>query len=222
MATRDYWAVFGSGAPSTKSGLAPTFITFITATGANGTPPAITEPGSKGLYKFSYDASATMISFVLDGATTGLSTSDRYVVGVLDPQDTFGVTLNAFGVSLNALSTTMIAQGATIVGIGASLNAASVTLGGIGLSLVGIAATLTPVATGVAGLVTSVGSTASSIGSTSVDPGDIYGFLKRAQEFQEGNQTYTKATGILDYMSRGNTLIAEKTISDTATETTRT
>lgn len=222
MATRDYWAVFGSGAPSTKSGLAPTFITFITSTGANGTPPAITEPGSAGLYKFSYDASATMISFVLDGATTGLDSADRYIVGVLDPQDTFGVTLNAFGVSLGALSTTMIAQGATIVGIGASLNAASVTLGGIGLSLVGIANTLAPVATDVAGLVTSVGTSSSAIGFTNVNPTDIFGFLRRAQEFSEGNQNYAKATGILQYTSRGNTMIAQKTISDTATETTRT
>lgn len=215
MATRDYFAVFGSGAPSTKSGLAPTFITFITTTGANGTPPAISEPGSQGIYKFSYDASATLITFVLDGATTGLDTSDRYIVGVLDPQDTFGVTLNAIGVSAAAVGVTLAGMGVTLAGMGS-------TITGIGNTVIAIGDTLAPIGADVAGLVTSIGTSSSSIGFTNVQPVDIFGFLMRAQEFAEGNQNYAKATGILGYFSRGNTMIAQKTISDTATETTRT
>ena len=67
-----------------------------------------------------------------------------------------------------------------------------------------------------------IGSTASSYGSTSVDPVDLYGFLKRARELSEGNQIYTKATGILDmYVRSGVTLLIEKTITDTSTTTTK-
>lgn len=219
MATRDYFAVFGSGAPSTKSGLAPTFITFITTTGANGTPPSISEPGSKGIYKFSYDASATLITFVLDGATTGLATADRYIVGVLDPQDTFGVTLNAIGLSLIGFANTSIALGTTAVALGTTSVALGTTSVALGTTNIAFGTTNVAIGTTLMGL---FGTPSSAIGFTNVNPVDIFGFLRRAQEFQEGNQNYAKATGILQYTSRGNTMIAQKTISDTATQTTRT
>lgn len=101
MAARDYWLVFGSGNPALKSGLSPTFITFVDGTGATLAPPSITETYvGTGLYKFSYEATLT-IAFTCDGATTGLSTSDRYIVGVLDPQDwmgqRLGFTTSTFG-----------------------------------------------------------------------------------------------------------------------------
>lgn len=59
-----------------------------------------------------------------------------------------------------------------------------------------------------------VGSTASSFGTTSVDPATIFGYLKRAQEFMEGNQTFTKSSGVWDIKTRGGTLFAQKTLSD--------
>ncbi len=97
---------------------------------------------------------------------------------------------------------TLVAQGSTLVGMGN-------TVLGLGFSLNGIAAIL--------------GTTASSYGSTNVDPVDVMGYLKRSREFAEGNQTYTKATGLLDFYVRGGaTLLIEKTISDTATNTTKT
>lgn len=201
MATRNYWAAFGGGSLGAKSGLAPTFITFINTSGSGIVSPAITEPGSKGLYTFAYDATQT-IAFVLDGATTGLAASDRYVSGVLDPYDTFGVTLNA-------ISATQAAQSTLMANMGATLTAGGVTLAAIGSSLSGIGSL--------------IGSTASSFGSTSVDPVDLFGFLMRAQEFMEGNQTYAKSTGILDFYSRGSsTLLIEKTITDDSTSTTKT
>ncbi len=230
MATRNYWAVFGSGAPSTTSGLAPTFISFISSTGAAGTAPAISEPGSKGLYLFAYDASATMIAFVMDGATTGLATSDRYISGVLDPYDTFGVTLNAIG-------TTLIAQGATIVAFGGTLTAQGTVLAnlgtttlaqgvlitGVGTTLVAQGSTLVGTGNTLLTLSSYIGSTASSFGSTSVDPTTLFGFLKRAQDLSEGNNTYVKSTGVLSMLSRGSsTLLATKTISDTSSQTTKT
>jgi len=207
MATRDYWAVFGSGAPSTKSGLAPSFITFVNGSGSGITPPSISEPGTKGLYKFAYDATQT-IAFVLDGATTGLATSDRYVTGTLDPQDMFGVTLTA-------MSATLAAQGLLLTGLGNTTTALGNTLVALGM---------TNVALGLSSpLYALIGTTASSFGATGVDPVDLFGFLKRAQEFNEGDQAYTKATGILDFYSRGSsTLLREKTIADSSTTTTKT
>lgn len=201
MAVRDYWAVFGSGAPSSASGLNPTFIAFINGGGSNITPPSISEPGSKGLYRFQYDATQT-IAFVLDGATTALASSSRYVVGVLDPQDQIGVTVLAIGVTTSAIGS---------------------TLAGIGSSLVGLGSTLQFLGAGLTQIVNSIGSTASSFGSTSIDPTDLFGFLKRSQEFQEGARTYTKSSGTLQFFDRGaSTLLVEQTVTDSTTQTNRT
>ncbi len=195
MATRNYWAVFGSGAPTTNSGLAPTFITFISPTGSAGSAPSITEPGTKGFYLFQYDASLTMISFVLDGATTGLAATDRYVYGVLDPFDSFGTTLNAIGSTLSGMGSTLAGMGATLSGTGATLSGIASLLGGTG----------------------------SSFGTDVVDPTTVFGFLKRAQETNEGNEAYVKSTGVMTISSRGSSqLLATKTITDSTSQTTKT
>ncbi len=225
MATRDYWAVFGSGAPSTYSGLAPTFISFINGGGSNITSPAITEPGTKGLYKFAYDATQT-ISFVLDGATTQLASSDRYITGVLDAYDTFGVTLNAIGATQSANGILLGNMGITLSAIGSTVG----LIGGIGstqtangILITNIGTTLVATGSSLSGLASFVGSTASSFGSTSIDPTTLFGFLKRAQEMTEGNETYVKSTGVMTASSRGSsTLLASKTISDTSSQTTKT
>lgn len=223
MATRDYWLKFGSGNPASTSGLAPTFITFIDSAGGDVTPPAITEPGTKGLYKFAYDPTQT-IAFTCDGATTGLAASDRYIVGVLDAQDTFGVTLNAIGV-------TQVAQGATVVAIGNSFAALSTTFtafnssfAAVSSTLSGMASTLSAVGASLGAIAALIGNTSSSFGSSVADPTTIFGFLKRAQETAEGNQDYTKSSGVLRMFSRGSgttTLIQSFTINDTATLTTK-
>lgn len=111
-----------------------------------------------------------------------------------------------YGISLFALGTTGVALGTTAV---AGINALGSGFTGIGNSLVALGGY--------------IGSTASSYGSTSIDPVDLFGFLKRAQEMAEGNQTYTKGTGLLDFYNRGSsTLLREKTISDTSSSTTKT
>lgn len=62
-----------------------------------------------------------------------------------------------------------------------------------------------------------IGTTASSFGSTSVDPGTLYGYLKRLQEFMEGNASFNKTTGVWDIYSRGSsTLLREKTLLNSA------
>ncbi len=261
---RDYWFAFGTGNPATYSGLSPTFISFVNNAGTTFPGPTITERAASGLYQISYGATQTM-AFTLDGATTGLATSDRYISGVFDPYDQFGVTLNAafaLGTTSVAIGTTLIGYGttsvfgiSTIIGYGfttnfgistilgygstltfgmssllsssvslmaqgVSLTAQGLTSFGQGTSLLALGTTSTAYAIQ-AGL--AIGSTASSYGSTSIDPVDLYGFLKRARELAEGNQIYTKATGILDlYVRGGATLLIEKTISDTAATTSKT
>lgn len=157
---RDYWLRFGSGNPADNSGLSPTFTTFIAGDGSTIAPPGITEPVSgTGLYLFQYHPTQT-IAFTVDGATLGLTDSDRYIVGSIDPFD----LLND-----------------------------------------------------------QVGSTASVFGDNLTDPTTVFGFLKRCQEFLEGNSTYTKASGELTYSSRGaSETLAVKTISDDSTSTTKT
>lgn len=206
---RDYWFAFGSGNPATNASLAPTFITFANSSGTTFSGPTISEkPPGSGLYTSNYGATQTM-AFILDGATVGLAASDRYIVGVFDPYDQFGVTLNSVLAGVSAIGITLVAQGVTLTNMGNTFIGFGVTLSGIGLSLSGMGSIL--------------GSTASSYGSTIIDPVDVMGYLKRSRELAEGNQIYTKATGLLDlYVRGGATLLIEKTISDSSTQTTKT
>ena len=65
-----------------------------------------------------------------------------------------------------------------------------------------------------------IGNTTSSFGTTATDPGTVFGMLKRNQEFQEGNATFNKDTGIWDIYSRGSsTLLREKTFTNSQTTT---
>ncbi len=62
-----------------------------------------------------------------------------------------------------------------------------------------------------------------SFGSTSVDPQTAIAYLKRIQEFLEGNQTFNKTTGVWDIYSRGSsTLLVEKTLDNSTSSTTKT
>lgn len=100
----DYFLVFGGGDPSSKSGLAPTFTVFSTPAGGATTAPSIAEIGTTGIYTFNY-APQGPIAFVVDGATTGLATADRYIVGSLDLGDesgtiSIGTTTDSIGSNL--------------------------------------------------------------------------------------------------------------------------
>ena len=85
--TKDYLLKFGSGNPASYSGLSPTFILFEigpTLPWAATTPPGVSEISvGSGLYTFAYQATLP-IAFVADGGAA-LSTTDRYVTGILDP-----------------------------------------------------------------------------------------------------------------------------------------
>lgn len=102
-----------------------------------------------------------------------------------------------------------------IAELGSSLNALSTSFGaqsasfGFGSSLVAL-----------------IGTTASSFGGTLVDPATVIGYLKRLQEFNEGNSIFTKQSGAWSIYARGNavgtsTQIAQKTITDSGSVITK-
>lgn len=73
------------------------------------------------------------------------------------------------------------------------------------------------------GLSALIGSTASSFGSTSVDPTTLFGYLKRAQEFNEGNSIFDKTAATWNIYSRGSsTILAVKTLADSSGNVTKT
>jgi len=62
-----------------------------------------------------------------------------------------------------------------------------------------------------------------SFGSTATDPASIWGYVKRLQEFFEGDQIFTKASGIWQIFNRGSsTLLRTKSLTNTTTSATRT
>lgn len=303
---RDYWFAFGAQ-PSVNTGLAPTFITFVNSAGTTIAPPTIAETYSgTGLYKANYNATQT-IAFVLDGATTGLGTNNRYIFGVFDPQDTmgqtlvavgntaiaiglsglafgqtgvaigtsnialgmtnvaiglsnialgntaiaFGVSTIAFGSTLVGLGNTGLAFGQTGVAIGTtnlgyglsniSLGMTNVAIGmtnlgyglsnislgttnvAIGLSNIALGTTAVAIGTSLSFALIGIGNTASSFGDSTTNPVTLFGYVKRLQEFLEGNQVYTKSTGGLVFSSRGSSyVLASKTVSDSVSQTTKT
>ncbi len=107
---KTYWVRFGGGDPRTTSGLSPTFLLFYNNLGSVITPPAISEiAASSGLYSFAWGTSVPM-AFLIDGATTGLGSVNRYITGSLDPADRadeYGNTLVAIGNSTYASSVSL-------------------------------------------------------------------------------------------------------------------
>lgn len=68
-----------------------------------------------------------------------------------------------------------------------------------------------------------LGFSTDSFGSTATDPASMWGYLKRLQEFFEGDQIYTKATAILQIFNRGSTtLLRTKNLTNTTTSATKT
>jgi hypothetical protein len=67
----------------------------------------------------------------------------------------------------------------------------------------------------------SIGYQTDSFGSTNADPTTLFGQVKRAQEFNEGNKVYTKSNGLWDIYSRGSSaLLREKALVNSTTSAT--
>lgn len=52
-----------------------------------------------------------------------------------------------------------------------------------------------------------IGNLGDSMGSTLTDPQTIMGYLRRLQEFNEGDSSFTKSSGLWQVWSRGNTYV---------------
>jgi hypothetical protein len=95
---------FGTGNPAAFTGLSPTLSVFKLASDASSiTAPAVSEVGTTGLYKFVYGPTVATV-FVVDGGS-GLSSSDRYISGVLDPIQAVDQPLGDIGSSYGDNST---------------------------------------------------------------------------------------------------------------------
>lgn len=227
MANKIYGVYFTSGDPRTQTALTPTLVIFSRMdTGAALTAPGITQAiAGSGIFQFEYQPTLP-IAFLADGGAG--SGTGRFVVGQLDPiqlVDFQAVTLTALGTTNIALGTTnialgtsSIALGATNVAIGTSISAQGTSLSAISVTIL---AAINSFGTGLSGLAF-IGSTASSLGSTNTDPADLMGYVKRLQEWLEGNEIFTKTSGIWQKRTRGNTMIfAPKTLGNTITQVTK-
>lgn len=227
---KNYVISFGQSA---ITGLAPTFTIFKNMAGTNATAPGITQiPTTSGLYYFTYGPTNT-IAFMIDGATTGLGGA-RFIPGSLDPIDAVdeqltavGNTLNAYGATNVAIGTSHIAQGVTLgfgqsnIAIGITNIASGVT--GIGNTLLALGGSLQ---FGFSSVYSLIGTTASSFGDSTTSPSTLFGYLKRLREFDEGDSTFDKTSGIWDVFNRATitgttTLLVEKTLTDTADTVTK-
>jgi len=127
--------------------------------------------------------------------------------------------------SLYALSGIINNQATSLTANGASVYAAALTIlaqtATIAVNVSGIIVNVSLNAAAIDEINLKLGTTMSVIGTNLVNPPDVFGYLKRLQEFNEGNQTFNKNTGIWDISSRGNTLLAEKTLTNTSSQVTK-
>ncbi len=67
-----------------------------------------------------------------------------------------------------------------------------------------------------------VGYTASSFGTTLLGPDGLFGYAKRSMEYQEGNATFLKSSGVWSIFSRGSsTLLSTKVLTQDTTGVTK-
>jgi len=230
-----YGVAFSQTDPRTYPSLAPTFLAFNSMVdGSAISPPAISQflaAGATytGIYQFTYTASFS-VYFLLDGITVATST-DRYVYGILDPIQqvdlqlerytaTFTAansTLVAYGNTNVALGTSNIALGVTNFALGVTITAQNVSLDALGISIYEIASA----GASSVGDLSGIGNTTSSFGDINTDPGTLFGYVKRIQEFLEGQATFTKLSGEWNVMSRGGSLLASKALTNTSSMVTK-
>lgn len=222
---KTYYVRFGNGDPRSNTGLSPTFLIFNTY-GSGVTPPGITSViGATGIYAFQY-GTTTPIAFLIDGATSGLDATGRYVTGAIDPSDRadeYGTTLVAIGTSGLALGTTSVALGITGIAFGVSNLAIGISIYAQGNTLTALSITLSAISSTLGLLSGLIGSTTSSFGTDVADPNTLFGYLKRIQENLEGNNSYIKPSGALSIYSRGSSqLLITKTIANSVSAVIKT
>ena len=218
---KTYYLSFGSVSPANYTGLFPT-MTIFSALGVTAvTAPGITEtPAASGIYRFQYGPTISTV-FVVDGGAT-LAASVRYIVGSVDPIQAVDEQLALYGSTMLAIGSTVSAMGTTLFAIGQTLLPAAISVDGLGATLNYVYQGFTSLGSTLGPVLDVLGSTMSSFGSTSVDPGTLFGYVKRLQELLEGSQDFNKQTGIWNIYSRGSSvLLREKTLTNDSTEATR-
>lgn len=107
---KNYLLRFGQNNPANYTGLSPTFTIFAQVPGGTlVTAPGITEsPAASGLYSFGWTATTLPVEFLCDGGAV-LSSTDRFIVGILDPVDAvdekIGWRTDSFGTTATDPST---------------------------------------------------------------------------------------------------------------------
>lgn len=193
---------------------------------------ATTSPGSVGRYVTGQidpadradEFGTTMIAIGTSTIAQGVSMA---AIGatILQTEINQGITLVAIGNSSIALGTSGVAQnvsiiagqlnlGVTLVGIGNT----SIALGTSIYSLEqAIGSTLLSIGSIGISLSAAIGSTASSIGTATTDPGDLFGYLKRISELEQGQETFVKGSGVLTMLDRtGGITLAQRTVTNSA------
>lgn len=142
-------------------------------------------------------------------ATTGLSpTFILFSLGGLTAAAAPGITETPVGSGIYQFSYTPTLSISFVADGGAALTNGRYIPGGLNPSMV---------------VSNEVGALSNGFGSTSVDPTTLIGWAKRAQEFNEGNATFDKSSGDWSIYSRGSsTLLAEKTLTNTTSQATKT
>lgn len=236
-----FWLGFGNGDPRATiyKGLHPTFAMFIQSNGTTIAPPAINEIyANAGVYGFSFTASPTLsVFFLVDAATGGFSSvTDRYIRGTIDTVQFIdqvetasfsNIILVQAGISSISSGVTGLAGGITNIGAGFTSIAGGITVIGSGFSTVmtgisALAAGLTAGFAGASSAFAGIGNVNSSFGTTSSDPTTVFGYLKRLQELQEGDNQFSKTAGTLQMLSRGSsTVLRNKLITQTSVSITK-
>jgi hypothetical protein len=193
---------------------------------------ATTSPGTTGRYVTGQidpsdradEYGTTMIAIGTSTIAQGVSMA---AIGatILQAEIFQGTTLVAIGNTSIALGQTAVAvesnQGVTLVAIGNSLSALGITNVAIGTSIYAleqaIGSTLLSIAGMGASILTAIGSTASLIGDLTHDPVDLFGYVKRLAELDQGQETFVKGSGVLTMFDRtGATTLAQRTVTNSA------
>jgi hypothetical protein len=127
-------------------------------------------------------------------------------------QTALGATLVAYGNSLSVLSI-----GATLAAIGGTLTAIGTAQTNMGSTLVAYGDTLLAIGVTSGAANAFIGTTASDHGGVSLLPTNLMGYVKRIHENLEGNASYAKSTGVWSINTKGGTLLATKTLTNTST-----
>lgn len=170
-----------------------------------------------------YEMGTTFIAFGTSLSAVGASlTAQGNTISVIGASiSVMGGSLSVMGGSLSVMGGTLIVMGDTLTAIGAgsfvgsSLTSMGDTLAGIAATLIGVGNSIFAMGTSMTAGASLVGSAADTFGDSGTDPTTMFGYLKRLQEFNEGDSLYVKGTGVLTMSSRGSSAaLASKTITD--------